>query len=233
MMSTPFFSSVVPEDPEPMLRQFLEALPGEEDSEAAPSSTRERILDAAVETFAARGFRSTTMRDLATAVGIKAPGLYAHFASKEEILSRAMLRALKRFFTYMSASTQSGTARGMLEQTVRRHVCYQLENLRATRANDLLLASDALRDVLPQGDYDRVRLVQRSYFLLVQSRIEAALPPGSGVDAAMTTHALIAMCNLVTSWYQADSGMKVEDVADYYWFLAAGMLRLHDGDPIA
>lgn len=232
-MSTPFSSSVVPEDPEPLLRQFLEALPAEDESGAVPSSTRERILDAAVETFAARGFRSTTMRDLAAAVGIKAPGLYAHFASKEEILSRAMLRALKRFLTYMSASTQSGTARGVLEQTVRRHVRYQLENRRATRANDLLLASDTLRDVLPTGDYDRVRQVQGSYYLLVQSRIEAALPPGSSVDAAMTTHALIAMCNLVTSWYRPDNGMKVEDVADYYWFLAAGMLRLDVGDPIA
>ena len=226
MMSTPLEAALAIDDPEQLLQELLQALPAEGQSRGGQSSTRERILDAAVETFASRGFRSTTVKDLATAVGIKAPGLYAHFASKEEILSGAVLRALTGFLTYMSADTPNGTAIELLAETVRRHVRYQLENLRTTRANDLLLAGDALRDFLPVDDYERVREVQRSYYRLVQVRVEAALPAFSAVNAGVTTHALINMCNLVTSWYRPGDAMTIEDVADYYWFLAVGMLRL-------
>ena len=227
-MSTPTSAPLDGGDPERSLVRLLEALP-EEPAGADQSSTRERILDAAIETFAARGFRSTTVRDLAAAVGIKAPGLYAHFTSKEEILSRAMLRALKGFLRYMTAGSRSETPEEVLEQTVRRHVRYQLEHLRATRANDLLLASDALRDFLLQRDYERVREAQQAYYTVVQSRIGAALPSGSAVDPAVTAHALISMCNLVTSLHRGgESVPPIEDVADHYWFLTRGMLRLPD-----
>src|SRR3546814_7880048 len=41
----------------------------------ARSDTRERLLEAAVQLFGDRGFAATTMRDLAAAVGIKAPAI--------------------------------------------------------------------------------------------------------------------------------------------------------------
>lgn len=50
------------------------------------SDTKQRILDAALELFAARGFHESSMRDIAAGVGIEAPSLYAHYAGKEQIL---------------------------------------------------------------------------------------------------------------------------------------------------
>ncbi len=49
-------------------------------------NTRERILEAAIDLFAERGFHATSMRALAAAVGIQAASLYAHFPSKKAIL---------------------------------------------------------------------------------------------------------------------------------------------------
>jgi AcrR family transcriptional regulator len=46
-------------------------------------NTRERILDAALELFAAQGFAGTSLRQIAQVVGIKESAIYAHFASKE------------------------------------------------------------------------------------------------------------------------------------------------------
>ena len=120
--------------PEEALRRVLDDL-NDADLVARPGrqpGTREKILDAAVESFAARGFGSTTMRDLASAVGIKAPGLYAHFASKEAILSQAVLRALAGFLDYVTQPIGGDSAAWLLEETVRRHVRYQLEHLSAT-----------------------------------------------------------------------------------------------------
>ncbi len=48
-------------------------------------NTRERILDAALELFAAQGFAGTSLRQIAQVVGIKESAIYAHFESKEAV----------------------------------------------------------------------------------------------------------------------------------------------------
>ena len=60
----------------------------------ADKTMRDNILDAALELFARKGFEATSVRDIATAVGIKAPSLYKHFASKQEILDALVEREL-------------------------------------------------------------------------------------------------------------------------------------------
>src|SRR6478672_7086438 len=45
-----------------------------------------RLLEAAAEAFAARGFHATTTRDIASRAGLSPAGVYVHFASKEELL---------------------------------------------------------------------------------------------------------------------------------------------------
>ena len=47
--------------------------------------TRQRILDKALELFAAQGYDSVSVGEIAKAVGIKAPSLYNHFAGKQAI----------------------------------------------------------------------------------------------------------------------------------------------------
>ena len=48
-------------------------------------ATRQRILDAALALFSARGYDSVSVGEIAKAVGIKAPSLYNHFPSKRAI----------------------------------------------------------------------------------------------------------------------------------------------------
>jgi AcrR family transcriptional regulator len=48
-------------------------------------STRERILDVALELFARHGFAGTSIRRLAEAVGVRESSLYNHFPGKEAI----------------------------------------------------------------------------------------------------------------------------------------------------
>lgn len=50
--------------------------------------TKEKILDAAIDMFAARGYDRVTIRDIAAAVGIKESSIYKHYSGKEEILAR-------------------------------------------------------------------------------------------------------------------------------------------------
>ena len=47
---------------------------------------KQKILVAAANLFAEKGFTETTMRELAEAIGVKGPALYNHFPSKNAIL---------------------------------------------------------------------------------------------------------------------------------------------------
>ena len=53
---------------------------------------KQAIVDAAVDLFAKRGFRGTTTRELASAVGVSEPTLYQHFKTKSDLYS-AILEA--------------------------------------------------------------------------------------------------------------------------------------------
>jgi len=65
-------------------------------------NTRQRVLRAALELFAQQGFERVTMADIAAAVSIKAPSLYKHFASKQEIYDTILAECLDRFVAFSS-----------------------------------------------------------------------------------------------------------------------------------
>jgi AcrR family transcriptional regulator len=58
----------------------------------ADASTRERILDVALDLFTDQGFDATSMREIAERLGISKPAIYYHFASKDEILLALHMR---------------------------------------------------------------------------------------------------------------------------------------------
>lgn len=49
-------------------------------------STKDIILDVAIELFAEKGYNRVSIREIAKAVGIKGSSIYNHFKSKEEIM---------------------------------------------------------------------------------------------------------------------------------------------------
>lgn len=51
-------------------------------------STKEQILEAALELFSVRGYEATSISQIADAVGIRKASLYSHFASKQDILDK-------------------------------------------------------------------------------------------------------------------------------------------------
>jgi AcrR family transcriptional regulator len=66
-------------------------------------TTREKILDAAIDSIACRGFDAVSIRDIAREVGIRESSIYNHFKSKDEILDTIIeyfMAELSRYDTY-------------------------------------------------------------------------------------------------------------------------------------
>ena len=62
------------------------------DGDQAGASTRDRILDVALDLFTDQGFDGTSMREIAERLQLSKPAIYYHFASKEEILMALHMR---------------------------------------------------------------------------------------------------------------------------------------------
>jgi len=64
--------------------------------------TQARILDAAEDLFAERGYAGTTLRDVAEAVDLRIPSLYNHFPSKEALYHAVLERGLRPVLDVLS-----------------------------------------------------------------------------------------------------------------------------------
>lgn len=65
-------------------------------------NTRQKIIKAALTLFAEKGYSDVYVSNIASAVGIKAPSLYKHFKSKQEIFE-SILEELKKSYTEQAA----------------------------------------------------------------------------------------------------------------------------------
>jgi AcrR family transcriptional regulator len=77
----------------------------------ATAGTRERIVTAAAELFAERGFHATPMTGVAVASGLSQTGLLHHFASKEDLLAAVLEQRDTRDVESLSAR-RAAPARG-------------------------------------------------------------------------------------------------------------------------
>ena len=59
-------------------------------------STKERILNEALRLFSEKGYSDVYVRDIAEAVGIKAPSLYKHYKGKQEIFDSCVEKFYER-----------------------------------------------------------------------------------------------------------------------------------------
>ncbi|MCC7251867.1 TetR/AcrR family transcriptional regulator [Hyphomicrobium sp.] len=74
------------------------------------ASTRERILDAAVQRFSRRSYEETGLRDIAADVGVDVAYVHRCFGSKEKLFAEAVRVALKADRSFPDDSRELGRA---------------------------------------------------------------------------------------------------------------------------
>ena len=155
------------------------------------------ILDAAAQLFRQKGYRVTSMRDIAAASGMLAGSLYYHFASKEELLVAVYAEGVRR----ISVSVRAVLARDLdpwaqLEAVCAAHLAALLEDsdyaqvvirVRPDDAPDVADRLIALRD-----DYER---------LFTQALTRLPLVPRT--DRRSLRLMLLGALNWSQTWYRS------------------------------
>jgi AcrR family transcriptional regulator len=90
---------------------------------------KEEIIRIAAILFKEKGYSAVTMRDLASAMGIKAASLYNHISSKQEILSNIIISLAEEFTEGMKdIKNASENSINKLKQIVTLHVTITSQN---------------------------------------------------------------------------------------------------------
>jgi AcrR family transcriptional regulator len=105
------------------------------------AATRQRILEAAGQLFAAKGFEASTTRDIADGAGIASGTLFNYFATKEAILASLAVEALALAHRKSDGDT---AAAGPFEEDLFALVATGLRALRPLRKHLPVLVATAL-----------------------------------------------------------------------------------------
>lgn len=72
-------------------------------------NTKQRIIENALILFSEKGYEAVTVANIAEAVGIKAPSLYKHFKSKQDIFESILVELQSRYAMQASMLNIGGT----------------------------------------------------------------------------------------------------------------------------
>lgn len=116
---------------------------------------REQILRAAEALFVARGVESVSTREIARAVGISQPSLYAHFETRDQIAVTLCVRAFEALGSRLRASlAQPGPLPDRMYRICRTYIDFGMEHPAAYRIAFMLEMSshdDVKLQVLEAG----------------------------------------------------------------------------------
>ena len=120
--------------------------------------TKERIARAAVRLFSRKGFKGTTIKDIAREVGITEGAIYRHFASKEDIIRHLTKRITEDMGRRIQREVfPQKTFRDKVSKLVEVLVRYAFDNPDEFR---YLTVYHILREEVPQEDLPGRRILE-------------------------------------------------------------------------
>ena len=185
------------------------------------TTRRRAIEDVASDLFRRHGYAATSVRDIARALDIQGASLYAHVASKEDVLWAIVDRVATRFEVAADeAVAPGGDPAVVLARLVRAHV-----RVATSDVGEASVFIHEWRHLSP----DRRAAVNRrrdAYEARFRSCIAAGMADGvfAMTDPAIAATFLLTALNGIPTWYRTDGAVRPAQLADHYADMAVRSL---------
>lgn len=184
---------------------------------------RREIDDVASELFHANGYAATSIRDIARALDIQGASLYAHVASKEDLLFTIVDRAATAFERAAEAAEAETTKADPVERLAA-----------LVEAHVDVVTSDPRRASVFVTEWRHLSAARRAAMAerrdAYEQRIRDVVRDGIAVgafrptDPAIATTFILTALNGIATWYRPDGRLSRDRIADHYVDLALSAL---------
>jgi AcrR family transcriptional regulator len=183
-------------------------------------TSRERLLQAAVEAFAEKGFTATTTRDIATRAGMSPAAVYVHHDTKESLLFTVSVEGHQAALTVIrTAAAIEGDHVARLRQMVREFSTWHAVNSRVGRI--VQYEFDALTPEHRAEIADYRRQIER----VMRDVLSAGIADGAFdvVDVPGTARAILSLSIDLVRWFSPRASTSADDIAQLHAELAVRM----------
>ncbi len=184
-------------------------------------TARERLINAAVEAFAEKGFAATTTRDIASRAGMSPAAVYVHHDSKESLLYTVSLQG------HLSALDIIGRAAAASDEPVERirTMVYQFSLWHADHSRVGRIVQWEYHALTPEHRAE-VGAIRRD----IERTMQDALADGVGqgvldvVDIPGTAFSLLSLGVDLVRWFEPGGSRTGEELAALHADLAVRMV---------
>jgi AcrR family transcriptional regulator len=181
------------------------------------------VTAAALQLFAERGYRSTTMADIGKALGVRGPSLYKHVRAKQDLLSEIMLGTMNTLLNQQRfAFNSAGDHQVRLHRIVEAHVRYH-----ATHRDQAFVGNREI-DCLENPSHDEVVRLRATYERGFRDVIVAGSKAGVFTvrSSQLASYAILDMGMGVAAWFSPNGDHTAEQIAYIYADYALQMLNV-------
>jgi AcrR family transcriptional regulator len=166
------------------------------------------------------------MRDIAEALDIRAPSLYNHVASKQEMLQRIMfedIELIQREFDEAILTTSG--IREKLRRGTEAHVRHHVLCAKEAMINNNEIAA------LEEPAQDELKKLRRAYSHSWAALVEEAIADGVATcpSPSLAAAAILDMGIGVARWFRPDGVYSANTLPVYYGDFALNLVRANDG----
>ena len=159
--------------------------------------------------FRDKGYKATSMRELATAVGLEASSLYSHIKSKEEILQKICLENAERFTLKMAEVNDSDdSVTEKMKALISYHVKVAIEDV-----TSVTIFNNEWRN-LSEPNLSQFLEYRRSYEQKFMALIQDGIKTGefASIDATVAFYMIFTSIRWIHYWYRPDRHVNQEDL---------------------
>jgi len=176
-----------------------------------PDSARGKLLQTAAHLFRSKGYERTTVRDLASAVGIQSGSIFHHFKSKDEILRSVMEETIRYNTALMQASlNEASTLRERLLALIR---C-ELQSIMGGTGEAMAVLVYEWRSLSAESQQFILALRDTYEQLWLDVLGEAKAAGYFKADPFILRRFLTGALSWTTTWFHTEGPMTLEQLAE-------------------
>lgn len=180
------------------------------------------VTDSAIAVFVRAGYHGATMRQIAAGAGMSVPGVYHHYASKQELLVRILDRTMADLrWRVLAARDENGRPADQFARMVEALALFH------TMRRDLAFIGASEMRSLAEPDRTRIADLRNEVQYLLDAVVAEAISTGEfGTPHPHAAgRAVATMCTALPQWFRADGSSSPQEIARDYAGFAVALMR--------